>query len=192
MDKMLAANGFNIGTIESPDFPHGTLIMKEGQVRIINGYANGKDYERIIKQDEIRTFKLIGCGASWAKYLLVFKDGKSGIITQDVLTQAEKKQRKISMSPIERYIKYVDDTAQIIVTEPGKNDDDMSQASSTEEVKEEPTVVEEAPVPAEQVKKESVKEEAKVEESKDNICPNCGAPIDETMFYCGECGRKLR
>ena len=108
MDKMKAANGMNFGKIESPDFPNGVLILKDKQLTIINGAMNGPDFERVVKQSDIRVFKLIGCGGMWAKYYLEFKDGKSGIITQEVITQSQKQGTSASMAPIERLIKYVD------------------------------------------------------------------------------------
>lgn len=110
MDKLKAANGFNLGAIESPDFPCGKIIMSQGVPHIINGALNGRDYDVPIRQQNIKVFKLVGCGAGWAKYLLVFKDGKSGYITQDVLTDAQKRGSgtTISIAPIERFIRYVD------------------------------------------------------------------------------------
>ena len=109
-DKMLAANGFNVGRIESPDFPCGKIIVKNDQLVIINA-AMGKgfdDYE--IHQENILVFKLIACGNCWCKYLIIFKDGKSGYVTQEYYTDREKKAygMKVSMSPIERYLKFVD------------------------------------------------------------------------------------
>ena len=112
MDKMKAANGLNFGRIESPDFPCGKLVMKEKELWIINGAINGPNFDRPVRQKDIRVFKLIGCGGEWAKYLLVFKDGKSGVITQDVLSdnQIRAKGSSVNMAPIERLIKFVDDT----------------------------------------------------------------------------------
>lgn len=107
MDKLKAANGMNLGRIESPDFPGGVLVVKNGKLIIMNGAMNGPNYERAIQQLDIRIFKLIGCGGTWAKYYLEFKDGKSGIITQDVISEAQR-QSGISMTPIERHIKIVD------------------------------------------------------------------------------------
>ena len=43
-DKMLAANGFNVGRIESPDFPCGKIIVKNDQLVIINA-AMGKGFD---------------------------------------------------------------------------------------------------------------------------------------------------
>ena len=40
--------------------------------------------------------------------------------------------------------------------------------------------------------KQEPKEEPKVEEPKHKVCPKCGAPIDDDMLFCGECGEKLK
>ena len=121
MDKMKAANGLNFGRIESPDFPCGKIVMKEGKPWIINGAMNGPNFDRPIIQSDIRVFKLIGCGGEWAKYLLVFKDGKSGVITQDVLSdnQMRAKGSGVNMAPIERLFKFVDDTPTMVVASGG-------------------------------------------------------------------------
>ena len=108
MDKMKAANGMNFGTIESPDFPNGVLVLKDKQLTIINAAINGPDFERVVKQSDIRIFKLIGCGGMWAKYYLEFKDGKSGVVTQEVITQSQKQGTTVTMAPIERLLKFVD------------------------------------------------------------------------------------
>lgn len=61
-----------------------------------------------IDQKKIVTFKLIGCGGSWAKYYIKFKDGKRAVITQPVLTQSERQQQKISVVSLEQFL-YLDD-----------------------------------------------------------------------------------
>lgn len=153
MDKMKAANGINFGHIESPDFPGGMLVMKNNQLTIINGAMGGNNFERPVTQSNIKIFKLIGCGGSWAKYYLEFKDGKSGVVTQDVLTDAEKRQSGANMASIERFLKFVDVAPTPIVV----------SSSQTQAIPQKPLV-----------------------------CPQCGAPIDDEMLFCGECGKKLK
>ena len=41
-------------------------------------------------------------------------------------------------------------------------------------------------------KVEEPKKEPKVEEPKQKVCPKCGAPIDDDMLFCGECGEKIK
>ena len=104
MDKMKAANGMNFGRIESPDFPCGVLILKNGQLTIINAAMNGRDFEKTVRQSDIRIFKFLGCGGTFSKYYIEFKDGKSGVITQEMPAPGS----KVKMAPVERYIKIVD------------------------------------------------------------------------------------
>lgn len=181
MDKMKAANGMNLGEINSPDFPCGVLVMKDKQLTIINGALNGENYERVVKQSDIKVFKLIGCGGMWAKYLLVFKDGKQGIITQEVLTQTQRKQAgtSITMVPIETYIHYVDDTpvAPIVASPSPEKVELLNQKVEQPGVEKKP-------------KKEEIIEQIK--EERPLVCPKCGSPIDEEMVFCGECGAKLK
>ena len=40
----------------------------------------------------------------------------------------------------------------------------------------------------ETLQKENVKP---VQVPKEKVCPNCHAPIDDEMIFCGECGTKL-
>ena len=105
LDKMKAANGLNFGDVESPDFPCCSLIMKQGKLCIIDRSMNGHVQDCYIEQKNVEEFRLIGCGGSWAKYYIRFKNGKSAIITQPVLTQAERQAQKISMAPLERFLK---------------------------------------------------------------------------------------
>ena len=39
---------------------------------------------------------------------------------------------------------------------------------------------------------ESSQEESLKEKAKPKVCPQCGAPIEAEMFFCGECGHKLK
>jgi len=36
------------------------------------------------------------------------------------------------------------------------------------------------------------KEVANTIQSSEMVCPRCGAPIDDEMLFCGECGEKLK
>ena len=40
------------------------------------------------------------------------------------------------------------------------------------------------------VKEGKVKQE--VTKNSPDVCPKCGSPITEEMFFCGECGQKLK
>ena len=149
MDKMKAANGMNLGHIESPDFPCGVIVPKGGTPTIINGAMGGSKFEVPITKSNVRVFKLIGCGGTFAKYYLELKDGRSGVITQPVSAgQPQQGGTRATMAPIERFIRITDDQA---------------SAQSA------------APAPQRQ-----------------DVCPQCGSPIDGDMLFCGECGRKLK
>ena len=108
MDKMKAANGMNLGHIESPDFPNGVLVIKDKQLTIINSAMNGENFEEPVRQSDVKIFKLIGCGGSWAKYYLELNNGKCGVITQDVITEIQRQQSGAHMPPIERFLKLTD------------------------------------------------------------------------------------
>ena len=114
LDKMKAANGLNFGNVESPDFPGCIIIMKSNQLFIISSALNQNIGDYPIRNENVRIFKLIGCGGHWAKYYIEFNDGKNGIITQSVVTQAEKGSTSVTVSPIERFIKYKDPVPQMV------------------------------------------------------------------------------
>ena len=156
MDKLKAANGMNFGEIESPDFPGGVLILKDKQLTIINSAVNGPSFERVVKQSDIKIFKLIGCGGMWAKYYLEFKDGKAGIITQEVITKSQKQGTSVTMASIERFIKYVDPSLnnQMINVVPSpstvegtKKDSNMQTINNCEPEVKEPPVEKKRPKP---------------------------------------------
>ena len=100
-DKMKAANGINLGNVESPDFPCCVIVPRKGVPVIISGALNIKMTDYPIENKNVEEFYLIGCGANWAKYYIRFKDGKSAIITQPVIME----KGGAKMASIERFVK---------------------------------------------------------------------------------------
>ena len=179
MDKMKAANGLNFGDVNSPDFPNGTLIMKDGKLCVIPKALNQKWPDYYIEQSNVQYFKLIGCGGSWAKYYLKFKDGKRAVITQQVLTLKEQQAQGISMVSLETYL-YLDEPTsfnETVVVQPQIQPTIMNEERSDNN-----------PV----IESNDEKPEPKVVEEKPLVCPKCGSPIEDDMMFCGECGAKLK
>ena len=172
-DKMKAAVGLNFGDVESPDFPGGILIVKEGKLCIIAKALNVNWPDYYVEQSNIEHLTLIGCGGTWAKYYIKFKDGKKAIITQQVLTQSQEPKNGVSVASLERAL---------FLDEPSSWGDGNA-------TRVQPTIL------AEDSKDQDVKPQPAPEpmvEEKPKVCPNCGSPIDDDMMFCGECGTKLK
>lgn len=169
LNKMLAANGFHLGTVESPDFPGCVVQVANGVLVIRDKTLNGKVADYFIDPENIEVFELAGCGGSWAKYRIVFKDGKSAIITQEIITESQKRAAgtSVTTASIERYIKEKRFAPTININHVNNfNADESILSSESEKVAE--------------------------EKNKKPTCPNCGADVDDDMLFCGECGAKLR
>ena len=163
LDMMKAANGMNLGDVESPDFPCGKIVIQSGVPVIINGAMGSGFDDYPIKQSNIKIFKLIGCGGTWAKYLIVFNDGKSAYITQDVSRPTSGS--GAHMASIERYIKYVDvqPTIQQSTTV-------SQQAKQVEQVKSEPRLQPQPAIaPKEQPVEEKLSKEIVEEEQPNDV-----------------------
>ena len=134
---MKAANGLNWGEVESPDFPCCVLMFKDKELYILSADVGGNvDYT--IKQENVIVFQLVGCGGEWAKYRLLFKDGKTAIITQPVYTQQQRNRLGISVhiAPLERFFRETNN--QQIIQQNNLVEDTMSPGFVSEEKNEEP------------------------------------------------------
>ena len=100
LNALKGAN-MNFGKVESPVFPacYITFKGKDTSVFMITGAQNG-DYE--FTKKDVKEFRCIYSGSTWAKFKIVFNDGKSGIITSHVNDPAAQ-QGGASMAPIERF-----------------------------------------------------------------------------------------
>ena len=145
-DKMKAANGLSLGAVESPDFPACKILVKNGVPVIISGALNGPNIDYPIYQRNIRVFKVLGCGGDWVKYYILFKDGKCGVITSDVISEAKRREiaqgrqrgngafgTGITAAPLERYLKLVD---------PGQSSVPLEESNETIPMEEEQEIVE--------------------------------------------------
>lgn len=108
LDKMKAANGFSLGRVESPDFPACALISKNNQLYITGASLNTKVDDYLVEDKNVVEFRIIGGGGNWAKYYILFKDGKSAVITQTITTEKRQRETSIRMAPIERFLKIKD------------------------------------------------------------------------------------
>lgn len=96
LDAMKGAN-LNFGMVDSPDFMACYLTQKGDHFMITGAQAGTYEFTKA----DVTGFKAILAGGNWAKYKITFKDGKCGIITSEVVTQAQK--GTVSMAPIERF-----------------------------------------------------------------------------------------
>lgn len=99
-DKMKAANGMNLGNVESPDFPCCSIVPKNGVPTIIGAAMNSKVSNYPIYNSKVEEFYILAGGGNWVKYYIKFTDGKSAVITQTMPTQGS----VVSMASIERFI----------------------------------------------------------------------------------------
>ncbi len=97
LDSLKGANA-NFGTVDSPDF-NACYITTKGDHFMITG-AQAGTYE--FTHDDISSFSAIVGGTNWAKWKMVFNDGKVAIITSNVAVPGETK-NGVSMAPIERF-----------------------------------------------------------------------------------------
>ena len=97
LNAMKGAN-MNFGHVDGPDFP-ACYITSKGDHFMITG-AQAGDYE--FAKKDVKEFRCICAGATWAKYKITFNDGKCGIITSHVNDPAGQK-TGVSMAPIERF-----------------------------------------------------------------------------------------
>lgn len=124
-----------LGYFEGPDFPGCYILYRNDGLFITTGpYQSSGGYK--IVQNDIKIFKLIGYSGELGKYLIEFKNGKSGVLTQVLITQTQ--QGRIMEIPIERYIKYteepvviqsapiVNDVAPAPVNEPSSNNSETT------------------------------------------------------------------
>ena len=111
--------GASYGMVESPDFPNCILSSKSNaDIEAGNFYIDkgaiepGKKFERYeFNKSDIALMRFVGCGGTWVRYYIRFKDGKCCFVTGDVQSPAEKSRHKndsaagsvVYSMPLERF-----------------------------------------------------------------------------------------
>ena len=105
--------GGSYGIVESPDFPNCMLSSKSNaDIEAGNFYIDkgaiepGKKFERYeFNKKDIELMRYLGCGGTWVRYYIRFRDGKSCFVTGSVKSPDDMKnnQSGVYSMPLERF-----------------------------------------------------------------------------------------
>ncbi|MBQ6541888.1 MAG: hypothetical protein IJL73_05345 [Lachnospiraceae bacterium] len=88
------------GIIASPFFPPLSYLFSDSQGFYIDQAGiviGGPKFERYpVRKEDIEVWRFLGCGGSWVRYWIKFKDGKTCFLTADVTSPSLDDQKRSS------------------------------------------------------------------------------------------------